>query len=179
MLTRAFGGQQLEAGKGGEDAFFISTALWGAVGVADGVGSWTTDGVDPSLYSRCGPPSPRNHAFRGAGGIEPLKRGERIQTLHHCAPLLFLFMGTAEEAGVRPAVEILTLSPKKNATRKVIVTAASWLGACWRHARFVGKACLPLQQALQPRGSCELASTSSSPIRCQQLLPIWGCAAPS
>ena len=44
---------QLAAGKGGEDAFFVSDALWGAIGVADGVGSWNLDGVDPSFYSRC------------------------------------------------------------------------------------------------------------------------------
>ena len=39
-------------GKGGEDAFFISEALWGAVGVADGVGGCSEDGVDASLFSR-------------------------------------------------------------------------------------------------------------------------------
>lgn len=37
---------------GGEDAHFISHASLGAVGVADGVGSWSEDGVDPALYSR-------------------------------------------------------------------------------------------------------------------------------
>ncbi|GLI60197.1 hypothetical protein VaNZ11_002267 [Volvox africanus] len=38
---------------GGEDAFFISAAGRGALGVADGVGSWSSDdGVDPSAYSR-------------------------------------------------------------------------------------------------------------------------------
>ena len=41
-------------GKGGEDAFFISEALWGAVGVADGVGGCSEDGVDASLFSRYG-----------------------------------------------------------------------------------------------------------------------------
>ena len=43
---------QLAAGKGGEDALFVSEALWGAIGVADGVGSWSQDGIDTSLYSR-------------------------------------------------------------------------------------------------------------------------------
>ncbi|GIL84140.1 hypothetical protein Vretifemale_12826 [Volvox reticuliferus] len=38
---------------GGEDAFFISAAGRGALGVADGVGSWSSDdGVDPAAYSR-------------------------------------------------------------------------------------------------------------------------------
>ncbi|EFJ47980.1 hypothetical protein VOLCADRAFT_117754, partial [Volvox carteri f. nagariensis] len=38
---------------GGEDAFFISSAGRGALGVADGVGSWSSDdGVDPAAYSR-------------------------------------------------------------------------------------------------------------------------------
>ncbi|KAG2486628.1 hypothetical protein HYH03_014685 [Edaphochlamys debaryana] len=38
---------------GGEDAFFLSAAGRGAMGVADGVGSWSSgDGVDPALYSR-------------------------------------------------------------------------------------------------------------------------------
>ena len=43
---------QIRAGKGGEDAFFVSEALWGAMGVADGVGSWNSDGVDASMFSR-------------------------------------------------------------------------------------------------------------------------------
>lgn len=38
--------------KGGEDAFFISSTGSGALGVADGVGSWSGDGVDPALYPR-------------------------------------------------------------------------------------------------------------------------------
>lgn len=38
--------------KGGEDAFFVSHIGRGAVGVADGVGSWSNDGVDPALYPR-------------------------------------------------------------------------------------------------------------------------------
>ncbi|GLC42781.1 hypothetical protein PLESTB_001417400 [Pleodorina starrii] len=38
---------------GGEDAFFLSAAGRGALGVADGVGSWSSDdGVDPAAYSR-------------------------------------------------------------------------------------------------------------------------------
>lgn len=38
--------------KGGEDAFFVTSAGCGAVGVADGVGGWSEDGVDPALYAR-------------------------------------------------------------------------------------------------------------------------------
>jgi len=45
-------GMQIAAGKGGEDAFFVSDTLWGAIGVADGVGGWNEDGVDPALFSR-------------------------------------------------------------------------------------------------------------------------------
>ncbi|KAG2486633.1 hypothetical protein HYH03_014689 [Edaphochlamys debaryana] len=38
---------------GGEDAFFLTAAGRGAMGVADGVGSWSSeDKVDPALYSR-------------------------------------------------------------------------------------------------------------------------------
>lgn len=37
---------------GGEDAFFVSTHGQGAFGVADGVGGWNLEGVDPSRYSR-------------------------------------------------------------------------------------------------------------------------------
>eukprot|EP00198_Chlamydomonas_reinhardtii_P010821 XP_001700158.1 predicted protein [Chlamydomonas reinhardtii] len=38
---------------GGEDAYFLSAAGRGAMGVADGVGSWSADdGVDPANYSR-------------------------------------------------------------------------------------------------------------------------------
>jgi len=43
----------LKAAKGGEDAYFvsdISTAL--AFGVADGVGGWSNQGIDPSLVSK-------------------------------------------------------------------------------------------------------------------------------
>lgn len=41
-----------KAATGGEDAFFVSTRGRGAVGVADGVGGWAAEGVDPSLYPR-------------------------------------------------------------------------------------------------------------------------------
>ncbi len=37
---------------GGEDAYFISTAGAGAVAVADGVGSWIVDGVNPADFPR-------------------------------------------------------------------------------------------------------------------------------
>lgn len=38
--------------KGGEDAFFVSNSGCGALGVADGVGGWIEDGIDPGDYSR-------------------------------------------------------------------------------------------------------------------------------
>ena len=38
--------------KQGEDAFFISSARNGVMGLADGVGSWSKDGIDPSMYSK-------------------------------------------------------------------------------------------------------------------------------
>jgi hypothetical protein len=41
-----------KAATGGEDAFFVSLCGRGAVGVADGVGGWAAQGVDPSLYPR-------------------------------------------------------------------------------------------------------------------------------
>jgi len=37
--------------KGGEDAYFISKDT-NAIGVADGVGGWVDEGVDPAIYSR-------------------------------------------------------------------------------------------------------------------------------
>ena len=40
---------------GGEDAFFVSSHGQGAFGVADGVGGWNLEGVDPSRYSRSAP----------------------------------------------------------------------------------------------------------------------------
>lgn len=43
-----------KAETGGEDAFFVSSFGRGAFGVADGVGGWNVEGVDPSRYSRCG-----------------------------------------------------------------------------------------------------------------------------
>lgn len=36
----------------GEDAFFVSTARNGVIGLADGVGSWIHDGIDPSMYPK-------------------------------------------------------------------------------------------------------------------------------
>lgn len=41
-----------KAATGGEDAFFVSTTGRGAFGVADGVGGWAAEGVDPALYPR-------------------------------------------------------------------------------------------------------------------------------
>ena len=41
-----------KAETGGEDAFFVSSHGQGAFGVADGVGGWNMEGVDPSRYSR-------------------------------------------------------------------------------------------------------------------------------
>ena len=39
--------------KGGEDAFFLYNNIYcSAVGVADGVGGWAEQGVDPGIYSR-------------------------------------------------------------------------------------------------------------------------------
>lgn len=38
--------------KGGEDAYLISPHGAGTIVVADGVGGWAEDGVDPALYSR-------------------------------------------------------------------------------------------------------------------------------
>lgn len=37
---------------GGEDAYFISKAGHGALGVSDGVSAWAEDGIDPGEYSR-------------------------------------------------------------------------------------------------------------------------------
>ena len=47
-----------KAQTGGEDAFFVSSHGQGAFGVADGVGGWNMEGVDPSRYSRSAPTSP-------------------------------------------------------------------------------------------------------------------------
>jgi hypothetical protein len=45
-----------QADRGGEDAYFVTAARGGAFGVADGVGGWTTEGVDVAAYARgiCG-----------------------------------------------------------------------------------------------------------------------------
>lgn len=42
----------MKKAKGGEDAYFITTAGRGAMGVADGVSSWGQDGVNPGRYPR-------------------------------------------------------------------------------------------------------------------------------
>jgi serine/threonine protein phosphatase PrpC len=42
----------LQTHTGGEDAYFISTAGHGAIGVSDGVSAWAEDGIDPGEYSR-------------------------------------------------------------------------------------------------------------------------------
>jgi len=41
-----------KADKEGEDAFFVSSVRDGVIGLADGVGSWTKEGIDPSMYSK-------------------------------------------------------------------------------------------------------------------------------
>ena len=41
-----------KAEKEGEDAFFVSTARDGVIGLADGVSSWSKEGIDPSMYSK-------------------------------------------------------------------------------------------------------------------------------
>ncbi|GAB4817901.1 hypothetical protein N2152v2_004947 [Parachlorella kessleri] len=41
-----------KAETGGEDAFFVSREGCGAMGVADGVGGWAAEGIDPALYPR-------------------------------------------------------------------------------------------------------------------------------
>jgi len=41
-----------KAASGGEDAHFTSPAHLGCVGVADGVGGWAAEGVDPAIYAR-------------------------------------------------------------------------------------------------------------------------------
>jgi protein phosphatase PTC7 len=40
-----------KAKTGGEDAFFVSETGCGALGVADGVGSWSVEGIDPAAYA--------------------------------------------------------------------------------------------------------------------------------
>lgn len=40
----------LQEETGGEDAFFVSSKGCGSFGVADGVGEWAEEGVDPSKY---------------------------------------------------------------------------------------------------------------------------------
>lgn len=37
---------------GGEDACFVNSLGQGAFGVADGVGGWAADGIDPAPFSR-------------------------------------------------------------------------------------------------------------------------------
>ena len=41
-----------KAATGGEDSFFVSTHGLGALAVADGVGGWAAEGIDPALYPR-------------------------------------------------------------------------------------------------------------------------------
>jgi len=64
-------GMQVAVGKGGEDAFFVSEALWGAIGVADGVGGWNEDGVDSALFSRFPPYIPICTSQRGPRSSRP------------------------------------------------------------------------------------------------------------
>lgn len=43
----------LQAAKGGEDAYFVSSLHRGVIAVSDGVSGWAEEGVDPADYSRC------------------------------------------------------------------------------------------------------------------------------
>lgn len=38
--------------KGGEDAYFMSETYNGSMGLADGVGSWGREGIDPAMYAK-------------------------------------------------------------------------------------------------------------------------------
>lgn len=44
--------KKVAEGSTGEDAFFVSVVGCGALGVADGVGGWATEGVDSAAYAR-------------------------------------------------------------------------------------------------------------------------------
>jgi protein phosphatase PTC7 len=63
----------LKLAKGGEDAFFVSTNEHGlAFGVADGVGGWGHQGIDPSLVSK-GLMLGAKHAFEKLGILDPIE----------------------------------------------------------------------------------------------------------
>jgi len=67
----------LKAAKGGEDAYFVSETPSGlAFGVADGVGGWSSQGVDPSLVSK--------GLMRGAKiGFEKLKITDPVELMNY------------------------------------------------------------------------------------------------
>ena len=49
---------------GGEDACFVNSLGQGAFGVADGVGGWAADGIDPAPFSRWAVWTPAIRAVR-------------------------------------------------------------------------------------------------------------------
>jgi hypothetical protein len=58
----------LQASYGGEDAFFISNAGGGALGIADGVGGWQDSGINPAGEKRTLRAVSRVHAHRQRPG---------------------------------------------------------------------------------------------------------------
>jgi len=63
----------LKVAKGGEDAFFVGTCNGNlAIGVADGVGGWGHQGIDPSLVSK-GLMLGAKHAFEKIGTVDPVE----------------------------------------------------------------------------------------------------------
>jgi protein phosphatase PTC7 len=56
-----------KADKGGEDAYFILAKQ--AIGVADGVGSWGRDGIDPAAYSQALMSRTARALMRGRGKV--------------------------------------------------------------------------------------------------------------
>uniref|UniRef100_A0A061QJK1 Protein phosphatase n=1 Tax=Tetraselmis sp. GSL018 TaxID=582737 RepID=A0A061QJK1_9CHLO len=56
---------------GGEDAWFISTAGAGSIGVADGVGGWQENGIDAGEYSRVFMKEAQKHIEGSSPVIDP------------------------------------------------------------------------------------------------------------
>jgi protein phosphatase PTC7 len=63
--------------KGGEDAFFVLETK--AIGIADGVGSWGRDGVDPAAYSKALMSRTARALMRGRGNMTCVQALEQAQ----------------------------------------------------------------------------------------------------
>jgi hypothetical protein len=149
----------VQAEKGGEDAYFISGAGCGAIGVADGVGGWAEQAVDSAAYSR-DVMAAAARAVDGSAG----RLGESAPLHIECATA----PPPSHPAGVARRASYACMAGCACACGVRV-----WVGACAVHTRVLVVTVLPyrllgesLCHPLPPRQSCLCRDHRSLPQAC-------------